>query len=171
MKYFDLVLMERMDEGLAERLGYGRIFIPSEIEVMYSVSKKNGDGKYIVRSQKEGTLDRAIRDCNALGIIIDDSLLVRHVIRDLKRNDKALFLVASELTRVEKSDMLRNIYRMRNLLSFAMHADVDIALITLAKGPEELLSSRQMLEIAKFLGADRERAKGMLALIGDIYDS
>lgn len=169
-QYFDLVHMADVDRGLVSRLGYKRIFSENEIKVVDSLKSNNGS-KLILRSGEVGKIDRWVRDNNVIGIIIEDYTLVRKIITAIKDNDKLLLFVAGDLTDVDRNARLRNITRMRTLFKSAVHYGVETSLITLAKDCACLLSSLQMVEIAKLIGADEKQAIRMLGSFGERYDT
>ncbi len=167
MAYTDLVLMQQTSIELAKRLGYSRIFTSSDI----SIARKQSVRKCIFIGSEKGRLDHAIRDSSVIGIVLEDSIESKSVIEHAASEGKPIFLIATHLTSAATQARLRSIYRMRRLFGFARHARASIGIISLASEPAELLSSMQMLEIAKMLGADEPYAKEMLEVLSGAYDT
>gem|GEM_PF-1534979 len=157
--------MEVPEKKMGNLLGYKKILGKKELPVVDGLSSNN---KCIVRGGESGILDRALRRNNVIGIIIKDNELIRMSVEEVKETDKLLFLSVHDLTCVDTRTRLRNLYRMRGLLSFATHSKAKVSLISLAEDESCLLSSIQMIEMAKFLGANEEQAKKMINNLGEI---
>ncbi len=165
MAYFDLVGMESADRKTASLLGYKKIFSAKEIVLTDNV---NLGEPCIVISNEPGTLGRALRKGNVEGVMIKDNELIRQAVEECREHEKLLCFSARELTAVDTRTRMRNLYRMRGLMAFALRSRARIALITLAKDESEMLSSMQMTGLAKFLGASEEQAERMISSLGEI---
>ncbi|MGC8699666.1 MAG: hypothetical protein ACP5RK_01555 [Candidatus Micrarchaeia archaeon] len=82
----------------------------------------------------------------------------------LREEEKILIIDVSPLNK----DFVKESKRLRGVLKNALHFKLKTALATFAKEKTYFLSSAQMLEIAKFLGASEEQAKDLLSAIGEI---
>lgn len=164
MAYFDLTSMEDVDRKTSSVLGYKKIFNKKEIAVVESLDH---NGKCIVKSGESGFLSRALRRNNVLGILIKDNELIRLAVEEAVTTEKLLCLSVHDITCVDTRTRMRNIYRMKGLISFAMRSKARIALVTLAQDESCLLSSNQMIEIAKFLGANESQAEKMISNLGE----
>ena len=165
MAYFDLSSLDAVDRKTASLLGYKKIFTRSEIPV---ADKLDSSQPCIVRSGEAGMLSRALRRSNVLGVIIKDNELLRMIVEEAVVNEKVICLSVHDLTCVDTRSRQRNLYRMRGLMAFAMRSKARIALVTAAEVESCLLSSMQMMEIAKYLGAKEEQAKKILGSLGEI---
>lgn len=167
--YFDFANI-KIDEALQKRLGYKKVFGPGEIgirgEPVFGEQRK-----FIIKSAEPGKLIRAMKDKSTLGIIIEDNTIIKKVIEEAGKNEKSVFLVVSGLTAVEKNSRIRNMNRMRTLFKFSRRTKTEVGLITCAADPSLLLSSLQMIEIGRAIGADEETSKKMLTLLGRDYDT
>lgn len=164
LAYFDLTNMQ-IDRKMVKILGFKRIFTTEEICITEGL---NTEKACIVMSGEPGILGRALHRNNVKGIIIKDNELLKMVVEEVKNAGKLLCFSTHDLTCVDTRMRLRNIHRMRNLIAFATRSKAKIALLTLADDESCLLSSLQMVEVAKFLGATEEHAKSMVSNIGDV---
>jgi RNase P/RNase MRP subunit p30 len=165
MAYFDLTRAEIADRGRAAVLGYKKILSGKELPVVENLSLSS---QCVVRSGETGMLGRAVRRSNVAGIIIKDNELLRLAVEETVENEKLLFLPLHEILCSDTRSRMRNIYRMRGLMAFATRSRAKISLVTLAEGEPCILSTMQMLEIAKFLGANESNSKKMISTLGDI---
>lgn len=165
MAYYDLVKMEAVERKTASILGYKKIFLKNEIPI---VNGPESNGKCIVMNGEPGMLSRALRRSNVIGIIIRDNELIRQAVEEAAENGKLLVFPIRDITCTDTRTRMRNLYRMRGLMAFATHSKAKISLVTLAEDESELLSTIQMLEIAKFLGAKEDHAREMLSNLGGI---
>ncbi len=163
MEYSDIAAMEAVPESTAKVLGYRKIFGRREIEVNEVPSQHSA---CVVRSSEPGVLGMALRRSNVIGVMIKDNELIRRTVEEAAEAEKALFLSAHELTCVETRERLRNLYRMRSLLSFAMRTGAEVRLVSLAQEDSCLLSAMQLVELARFLGAGEAHAKEMVRWMG-----
>ncbi len=102
-----------------------------------------------------------------LGFAFQDSNLVKKAVEMIKENDKLLLVPVSMLMNDDPRQRVRSLNRARRLVKFALKERVGIAVVSFAKDGDYLLSSMQMLEVAKKLGVGDEGAKAMLSRIGD----
>lgn len=165
MAYFDMTEMESVPQGKAAVLGYRKILPSNEIRI---VTEPLGEGKCIVESQEQGILGRALRRNNVVGVIIKDNELLRMTVEEIRTTDKMLVVPVHGITCSDTRTRMRNIYRAKGLIAFALRAKAKIALVSLAKDPSCMLSSQQMLLLAEFLGASDIQSKAMLSSMGDV---
>ncbi len=168
MKYYDIATMPKIDGALSRRLGYSRIFTASEITVAERPANK---GRYLLRSSESGMIFKALRDNNCLGIVFRDNLLVKKTLEQAVSNDKLVIIPAGEITCASGPAVMRNTYRLRSVFAYSGVVGAKTAMASLAGSYSALLSVRQMLELAKFIGANHEKAKEMVKLVGEAYDT
>ncbi len=164
MDYFDLINAEsvRLEPGL---LGFRKIFCKKEIQVRKDIPE---EGRCVVMGSEPGLLDRALRRRNVIGIIIADNDLLRMTIEKTAENEKILFVPAIDIICADTQARLRNIYRARSLIATALRAKARLSLVSMAQDESSMLSSPQLLEMAKFLGATNVQASGMLNTLSEI---
>lgn len=165
MKGFDVTEMDSVDGKLAAALGYKKMYSKKDLRITESIDCNE---RCIFAGNEPGILGRALRKNNIEGIIISDNELLRQTVEECKAHEKILFINTSGLILQDQRQRLRNIYRARFLMGFAMRERTKIAIISAAKDESEMLSVGQMVALAKFLGADENRAREMVASIGMI---
>jgi|SRR5271157_1613335 len=169
MQFYDIVaLKEEIDlEGLAGRFGYRKIFLAGkDVEIVGDTMRLNDEGSFIVRSGDNETLSKAVRSNGVVGVIVDDSKVSGKFIEELRTHEKILFVPAAPLVCPGQNSRMRNLHWAKGIVRTALMGKARIALVTLAEEKECLLSSRQLLEIAKLLGATDKIADGMLSSLG-----
>jgi hypothetical protein len=169
MQFYDIVaLKEEIDlKQLAHRFGYAEIFlVGKDAEIVSDVKRLNEEGSFIVRSGNNETLSKAVRSNSVIGVIVDDSKVSGKFIEELRTHEKLLFIPAAPLVCPAQENRLRNLFWAKGILRTALMGKAKVALVTLASEKECLLSSGQMLEIAKLLGANEKIAKEMLSSLG-----
>ncbi len=152
MRGFDVTEMDSVDEKLAAALGYKKMYSKKELQITGSIDCNE---RCIFIGNEPGVLGKALRKNNVEGIIISDNELIRQTVEECREHEKILFISTAGLILQEQRQRLRNIYRTRFLMGFAMRERTKIALISAAKSEAELLSAGQMVALAKFLGATR----------------
>lgn len=165
MAYFDLSSSEITDRRVTASLGYKKIFSSKELPVLENLDSNE---RCIVRSGEIGMLRRAIRRNNVAGIMIKDNELLRIAVEEAAENEKTLFISLHDILCSDTKSRLRNIYRARGLMAFAMRSKASISLVSLADSEAGLISTMQMLGMAKFLGASEENAKRIVSRLGEI---
>ncbi len=169
MQFFDIVaLKEEIDlEQLAPRFGYRKMFrTGKDVELVGDIGRLNGEGRFIVRSGDGETLSKAVRSNSVIGVIVDDSKVSGKFIEELRTHEKLLFVPVAPLVCPGRESGLRNLFRAKGILRTALMGKAGVSLVTLAEEKECLLSSGQMLELAKLLGATDKVAGEMLASVG-----
>ncbi len=167
MKYFDIAQF-KVDPKLAERLGYARLFSPDEI-ALTSVPRSSGT-QYLLQSEDPGHLYKALKDRNCIGIAITSNTLIKKTLEQVRLSEKLLFFIASEFTNADNASLLRNLSRARLLYKFVLKEHVQMAIVSMAADATGLLSSAQLVAVAKLIGADEVRAKAMASALGEHYD-
>jgi RNase P/RNase MRP subunit p30 len=170
MRFFDIVaLKEEINlERLAERFGYGRVFLAGrDVEVVGDVRRIGENGRFIVRSGDRETLSKAVRAGSVIGVIVEGEKPDGKFVEELRTHEKILFVPVAPLVCPSQGSRMRGLYAAKSAVRTALKGKARVALVTLAEGRECLLSSRQMLEIAKLLGAGDRAAGEMLSAVGD----
>jgi hypothetical protein len=166
MRFFDVIRTKEADPALAKRLGFSKVFIAGEdIDVLDNL-KFNGKRKAIVRSKNVGILMRALKENGVIGVMVDDNLLIGKVIAAAKESDKPIVLSTEGLNSRNYPERLRAVYRLRKVYKILAKTKNDVILITLAADRQSLLSTSQMIEISKFIGADDAKSRRMISELG-----
>jgi hypothetical protein len=166
MKYFDIVITNEAEPQLAARLGYERVLVAGkDIDILDNLHF-NGRRKAIVRGRNVGTLMRAIKEQNVIGVMIDDNLTMGKVIAAAKENEKPIVVSTEGLNRRNYLERQKAIYRLRKLFRLLAKTRNEVILVTLAPDRHSLLSVGQMIEVAKFLGADEAKSRQMISTLG-----
>ncbi len=170
MRFFDIVaLKEEMSmEPLARRLGFRRIFLAGkDFEISADIKNLGEEGKHIVRSGNNEVLSKAMRNNAVVGVVLDDGKASGKFIEELRTHEKLLFIPVAPLVCPNQESRLRNLHRAKGILRTALMGKAAVSLVTLAEERECLLSSVQLFEIAKLLGASDRVAGEMLNSAGD----
>ncbi len=168
MERFDVTGMDSVDPRLAALLGYRKMYSKKELPMTGNLDYNE---RCIFVGNEQGTLGRALRKNNVEGIMISDNELIRQTIEECKDHEKILFISTAGLILQDQRQRLRNIYRTRFLMGFAMRSRARIALISAADDESGMLSVEQMILTARFLGADEKRAAAMVSSIGWFFDT
>ncbi len=171
MKYFDIIGMkEGADPALVSRLGFSKVFsIGRELELRASPVRSGK--KQIVSSKEVGTLMKAAREQDVVGIAFEDNEIVNKAIAAAKEAGKPIIVDMSGIFAAQIHDRYRNIGRIRGLLKAVAIAKADVVLVSGAKSVHYLLSPNQIIEIAKFLGQGEEKTRRAMSKIGEYVDS
>jgi hypothetical protein len=163
MNYFDISYISDDLSKLASRLGYKKIFtIGKEIHLVEKESEVKENS--IIRGVDAAKL---LKYGKVIGVIADK--VDEATIQKIKSQEKILIIDASAIIRsTDESQMLQNIRRTRKIISYAMRVKVNLAMASFARDINGLTSAEQMIEVAKFLGAEEMRAKQMLQQFGAI---
>jgi len=169
MQFFDIVaLKEEVDlKALGRRLGYKKIFALGKEMELCADANHPGEGKaLIVKSGDEAVLVKALRNNSVIGIILDNNKASGRFIEDLRIHEKLLLIPVGPLVCPDRGDVIHSLYRAKSVLRSALMGRASVALVTLAKEKECMLSCSQMLEMAKLIGANDNVAKEMLSVLG-----
>ncbi len=174
MEYFDIIDYsghEEDPERLAGLLGYRKIFELGKDALL--VDAKDADSlarsgkKLIIRdSSEKGLLIHALKNSAVIGILANSNLDA-DVMETVKSLRKLIILSASALTSTNKHTRIANLGKMRRVVRDCMHKKLKLAISSFAGQKEYMLSSLQLVEIAKFAGADEETARSMSGALGD----
>ena len=172
MAYFDIVngaADENEATNFAKLFGYKKIFtLGKEVFILDCKDVNPSDKKVIIRNNANtGMLVKCLRMQNVIGILTD-SAPSGNVLESIKQNNKIIILNSSELTCVDKRQRISNLFRFKRIVSSGMHKKTEIAIATFANDKEQMLSSMQLVEIAKFIGADGDTARKMVSKFGDV---
>lgn len=160
MRYYDIVAMEGVGEGLSRSLGFERVFSAKDIRV---IDRPSGNSAYLLRSSEPGSIFRALGDRNCLGVIFKDNVPVKKTLEKVASSEKPVVIPITELTCASGASFMRNTYRLRSVLEACEKAGVDAAIVSLASSDSDVLSALQMLELARFIGAGDAKAKAMVS--------
>lgn len=154
MRYFDITEMS-VDEQLLKTLGFKGIFqLGNEVGRFPS-----GKGKSVAFMSDREAFSRAARSRETLAIVADALPLQKKYLELMREGEKMLIFPVGALTALNSSQLVRGIAQLRAAFSTAKQARVKSAVATLAKTSDYLLSSMQLIEIARLLGNSDEEAK------------
>ena len=167
MRYRDYVRNSAiLEDGLAKTLGFEKILSPADkIIVVSEPTSLNPKVQLAILEGRPGYLMKYINDKRVIGIMILGFESDRNLIEHAKHKEKLLVINARDLTACGEREKARNITRARELMKNALHAKVSIAVVSGAEREEDLLSTQQLLELAKMLGASEQQAKLMLTRV------
>jgi hypothetical protein len=171
MQFFDIVaLKEEIDlEGLARRLGYRKMFlVGKDVEIARDATRLDGEGSFIVRSGDNEALSKAVRSSGVIGVIVEGGKVSGRFVDELRTHEKLLFIPAAPLVCPDQGGALRNLHAAKGAVRAALMGKAGVAMVTLAEERECLLSSRQMLEIARLLCPSDRAAEAMLTPVGGL---
>ncbi len=168
MQYFDLVRTDDFDDGLAHRLGYKKIYrVGNEIELSdsLSISRKR---PAIIASANPGVLLKALRESRVIGVILEGSAPMGKVIMVAKEMEKPI-IIPLDWMKAAHQQRQKAIYGTRKLVALLSKARAEAVFVTLAKDRHAMLSAGQLIQIARFLGAQEKGSKEMASRIGELY--
>ncbi len=160
MKYYDITALPDIDVAFWKRLGYSKIYTRNEVRIE---ERQNGTGAYILKSSEPGRIFRSISDRNCVGIVFRDNLPVKRVLEKAAAEDKPVIIPISKLTCSTGPSFMKNTYGLKSIFASCVNVGVTVAAASLAANADSLLSSLQMLELSKFIGASEEQAKEMIS--------
>ena len=151
--FYDIAYFD-VDKGLTKLLGYKKIYrIGKDVTL-------NEEGDYIIA---DAQMLHRFKLSNIIGVRV--SKVDKASFQKIKENDKLLIIDISNL--LSSEDFIREYNTAKNILRNAIKIGLRVSLASFAKDEAHLVSALQMLEIAKFLGADEDKAKEIL---GNGYD-
>jgi hypothetical protein len=166
MKFLDIASADAvsgMGEGRCDSvLGMKMLVIGKDINIR-KCGDKHADGNMrtvLIGSAKElsGMLSASL-----FGILISDNTIDKELIERANEKELTIFFNASALAGESQKERVRRAISMKRLLRYLMHKKSRIAIATFAKSKEDLLSSRQLIALSKFIGAPEETAKAMIS--------
>ena len=169
IKYFDVVDSSGVDQALTKRLGYAKVFVVGKDVLVKNAVDSEGKA-CIVASRNPQTILRASRSRSVVGVVFDDAELLKKNLEELRDGEKLLVIPACYLFADDQRTRQRNLYRVRKLYKNAKRVGVGMAIASMARSKEYLLSAAQMAELAKYIGASDSDAKKMVYSIGACID-
>lgn len=170
MQYFDIVALKDLAglDALGRRLGFRRMFlVGKDVELASDAKRLSEEGRYIVKSGDNEVLSKAIRSNAVVGVVLEGGKASGKFIEELHAHEKLLFLPVAPLVCPNRESRLRNLYNAKGILRSALMGKARVSIVTLAEDRDCLLSSMQLFEIAKLLGANDRTAGEMLTSLGD----
>lgn len=167
MRYFDIAdLHEDIDEGLANRLGFKRIFKSgSEIE-MVSSAGRDIDKPFLIATLKPEVLYNLITHRNSIGVLLDKEELDKKAQERIRENEKLVIFNTYSVTS-DPQGRVERLHRLRKHFRNAHRARLRCGIVSLAQNKTHLLSSMQLMEIAKMITDNDSEAKQMLLNVGE----
>lgn len=170
MQFYDIVALKEDIglEKLAGRFGYRKMFlVGKEVEVVGDLARIGGEGSFIVRSADKETLSKAARANNVIGVVVEGGKVDGKFADELRTHEKLLIIPVAPLVCPVQESRMRNLHAAKGAVRTALMGKTRVAMATLAEEKECLLSSRQMLEVARLLCPSDRAAEAMLSAIGD----
>ncbi|MGC8710190.1 MAG: hypothetical protein ACP5RF_01075 [Candidatus Micrarchaeia archaeon] len=161
MEYFDISYANDNLPSLALRLGYKKIFTIGK-EVFLVEKESEIKQKSIIYSKDAPKL---LKQSKVFAVVADK--INEDLIQKIKGQEKILIIDASAIIRApSEPQAVQNIKKARKIVSYALRSRVKLAIASFAKDAHGLISAEQMIELAKFLGANEGHAKAMLKQLG-----
>lgn len=166
MQYFDVTsLPEPVDAPLSRRLGFRKMFnTGSEIDVLEFDDEQKRP--FLVSTKNPSLFYKLIKSGKAIGFLVDDPDSAQRFISKIKDDEKLVVFNANYIVSPETNRQSR-VYKMRKIFRIAHNVRLKTAMVSLAKNQNYLLSSMQMVEIAKLITRDEKSARQMLSQIGE----
>ncbi|MGC8479697.1 MAG: hypothetical protein ACP5M9_03450 [Candidatus Micrarchaeia archaeon] len=162
MKLFDIVCIDKIDKTVTERLGFNKIYTSKDI-LLLEKTKQNSVLKYILISSDENEIKKAIRDEKCIGILFKENILMKKILEQLSSSEKLIFINISLLTNNRRSELPRNLSKIRTLLKNSKIYGLNTKFATFAKENYELISSSQFLSIVSFVCDEIKLTKTVLS--------
>ena len=172
MAYFDVVASDDAAQ-ISKELGYKKIFLIGSDVLIADAKEAEGEmgKKVIVSGGPVGILMHVMGKNNVIGLLVSGNEANKQLLANMAENGKLIIFSASNLTCTDQRTRLRNLGLYKQLLKTAKHVKVPLAIATVAQDRTGALSPAQLIEIAKFIGADHETAKAMLSELGVYLDT
>lgn len=167
MQYIDIV-QNKLDNSLAERLGFKRLFTIGENVVISDNPNAQKNKKVILLTSNDGLMLRNISQSNVIGAIITNNKMQKSILEKLVVNEKRVFIITKEITNTDQHNRIRKLHETRKIVSLALNYKAKVSLISLAESKEQIMSVAQMMELGKFIGLSQEQAKEAVTSIGKI---
>ncbi|MEM0201244.1 MAG: hypothetical protein QXD23_02460 [Candidatus Micrarchaeaceae archaeon] len=168
MKIYDLICMESLNTELNKRLGFSGVLSNNEVDIFEKIP--NSKKRYIFLSNDENQIKKAIRDEFCIGICFKDNLVIKKSLEQIKDYEKIVFISVSELILTKKTELPKILYKIRSVLKYAHIYKAEIAVVTFAKEPWQLLSAAQLYIISEFIYSDEKIAKGTVSSLGRFFE-
>ncbi len=166
MRFYDIANL-RTESSFSKRLGFYRIYQAGiEIDVQ-DAGKQQYKKKAIATGSAENLLARALKERNVIGIL-PKAQPSKRLIAMVADSNKVLFINVNDAIRQEGKAQLKSIYLYRKTLQYCRKSKAKASPITLAESEEYLLSARQLMTMAKFLGFSGDE-KEALSILGVAY--
>ncbi|MDE1825194.1 MAG: hypothetical protein KGH61_00725 [Candidatus Micrarchaeota archaeon] len=166
MQYIDITNSpERFEQKLAKRLGFSR-FVNANDQIIIADRAGPGAKPLLIQTTNPNLIFAMIKSPKAIGILSNGEEVEQRVLNKLKENGKLVVFNAYYLT-VGQRDRVSKIHRLKKLFRMAGKSKTRMGIVSLAPNQDYLLSSAQLLEIAKLITADDHQAKLMLSNIGE----
>lgn len=149
MIYFDIARFD-VSDGICKRLGYKKIYRAGK-DVVISGGVEKAPVPLIVVSKDPGVLIGAVRDNNVVGIIFEENELTKKVVEKAAEMKKVVFLAVGQLMRIPPKERGFRVSRMRKIILASHKMGARVALVSLADSETMLLSTMQMMEVARLL--------------------
>ncbi|MCL5786583.1 MAG: hypothetical protein M1520_00040 [Candidatus Marsarchaeota archaeon] len=155
-----------MSEELSKRLGFAKV-LRSGRDIEMKPAAQSFTRKTIATGSNEGLLIKSLKDRNTLGILME-GMPSNKLIAMLSEHSKTLFINVNSVIYADQKQQQKLIYLYRKTMHYCKKFKVDICPISLAVSDEQLLSAKQLMLLAKFLGFDGD-AKKALGTLGSFY--
>jgi hypothetical protein len=170
MNHFDLLGKGMQMDGVeAARLGFRKVFsMCKDIGMLGAMPACATPSGRSIMCGGPAQVMKQIRDARVVGAIIAGSVIDRRLLQEMHSEGKTLIFAVGDVTLMQRGARFRELSRMRSLLMNATHYRVECAMVSLASAGEAVLSSAQLIEVAKAIGAGDTQAGMMLGRMGAI---
>ena len=166
MQVFDITALPGPVDGkLAKRLGFQRILNEgNDIEILEFAGEPSKP--FLIASGDPNVVYKLIRSNNAVGLLVEGGEIDSRMVAKIKDSGKLIVFDANYII-MGQQDRASRVHRLRKVFRFAHNAKMGTAIISLAQSSHYLLSSAQLMEIAKLITNDDREAKLMLQGLGE----
>ncbi|MCL4383017.1 MAG: hypothetical protein M1168_03070 [Candidatus Marsarchaeota archaeon] len=156
MDYYDIAADScNIDATIEKKLGFKKIF-------KISIDSKNSKIVY----QNNFKLKKLIKLNKISAVICDDYKIDKKLLKLISKN-KIILCIPIPNTK-QRFNLSRDLYKISNLFLYSNKNKILATFITFAKSNKYLCSYIQLIEFAKFIGADDQYAKFCLSEINKI---
>ena len=149
--YFDISYFD-VPENLARLLGFKKIYtIGKQLELNKSADNIIADDFSLQRFSIS----------NVVGVRINK--IDRQFFQKIREEEKVAIIDISNLINASGEGLIKEHKRLKLMAMNALKAKLNLSIATFAKNEEGLLSSMQMIEIAKFIGLNEKQAKDAIS--------
>ncbi|MDE1810685.1 MAG: hypothetical protein KGH66_01440 [Candidatus Micrarchaeota archaeon] len=168
MEFNDIVYPTcNADADFAARLGFKRLLVAGkDVEIRDIDRDKNTNAKdCVVIGVNKPRLEAAAKS-GAIAISITDQRIDRKLMQTMKERETKLLISFAVLKETGGNDRQRTLYMMSKLLRHAVKMRIEVCFASMARSRLHMLSTMQIIELAKLIGAEEDAARKGLKQIG-----
>jgi hypothetical protein len=170
MQFFDITdLPMPADAGLVKRLGFKKILNNKvDINIVEKVGAET-EKPFLISTSNPTMVYNLISMSNSIGVLAGQNELNQKILDKIRENGRVVVFDSCHM--ISNQEMrIAELHRMKGVFRLVHRSKVGSAMISLASRKEYLLSSIQLLEVAKMITGGDTEAKQMLINLGEIVD-